>query len=233
MNAPAPLPPEPTASVRVLFVAILNQKDVAMNRLIVFVAAFALAMPVFAQTRSKGLTGNLHPVNAFGEGVTGVVLLTPRNGMLEIRLEAAGVPPGMHLTHFHGFVVADPRNARCPTQAADVNEDGYIDLIETREVAGITMIPLTADPVSLEIDSDSYPRAEEDGRIRYEKTVEIAALRQAVREKFDTPLVLERRVLFMHGAPANTELPDSVQSLEGVPARITIPIACAELGSAE
>ena len=40
----------------------------------------------------------------------------------------------MHLQHFHGF--KDNRDATCPTEAADVNHDGIIDLIRDRTHVG-------------------------------------------------------------------------------------------------
>lgn len=39
-------------------------------------------------------------------------------------------------------------------------------------------------------------------------------------------LDLERRVLFVHGAPAEMDLPATVGSLGPIPAQTTLPIAC-------
>jgi hypothetical protein len=43
-------------------------------------------------------------------------------------------------------------------------------------------------------------------------------------------LDLDRRVVFIHGVPAATALPASVQSLGTVPAQVTLPIACGKIG---
>lgn len=56
-------------------------------------------------------------------------------------------------------------------------------------------------------------------------------LSQAVQETFETPLALERRVVFVHALPEGADLPPTVASLEGVPARVTLPLACAELAA--
>jgi hypothetical protein len=58
----------------------------------------------------------------------------------------------------------------------------------------------------------------------------VEALREAVAAQHGTPLTLERRVVFIHGAPNDATLPETVDSLMGVPAAVTLPLACAELG---
>jgi hypothetical protein len=42
-------------------------------------------------------------------------------------------------------------------------------------------------------------------------------------------LNLEHRIVFIHGVPAETELPQSVQSLGDIPPQVTLPIACGNL----
>lgn len=188
-----------------------------------------LSTAAAAQEDTSGATGTFQPLNPAGEGISGTVSITPDGEMLTIGLEAEGLPPGMHLAHVHGFAEAEPADATCPDATADANGDGWVDLIETEERAGVTMIPFTDDPASLAIQSESYPVADDDGRMSYDLTVDTAALRDAVQAEFGTPLALTQRVVFIHGVPEGIELPDSMQSLEGVPASVTVPIACAQL----
>lgn len=57
-------------------------------------------------------------------------------------------------------------------------------------------------------------------------------LQRAMAEKYDMDLDtvdLGRMVVYVHGVPADTNLPDSVRSLPGVPAHVTLPVACAQL----
>ncbi|HET7119453.1 MAG TPA: hypothetical protein VFI29_23355, partial [Hanamia sp.] len=42
-------------------------------------------------------------------------------------------------------------------------------------------------------------------------------------------LSLENRVIFIHGVPEGKSFPGSVKSLPGVPAYVTVPIACGEI----
>ena len=200
------------------------------------VAALVLAAaPVAAQTdqttaADMEVSGELQAVNPVGgTPVSGSVSILPEDGMLTLALEAEGLSPGMHLAHVHGFAEPDPDQSSCPGDDADTNGDGFVDLIETREAAGVTMIPFSAEPASLDIQTDTYPAADGTGQLSYRQAVDLSALSAAVETQFGTPLALSRRVVFVHGVPEGTELPGTVQSLEGVPAHVTLPVACAEL----
>lgn len=208
----------------------LNEGGQNTRALIYATCLCAVSTATAAQDEFTGAVGGpLHPLNAFGEDIAGDVSMVPGDGTFTIRLEAEGVSPGMHLAHIHGFTVAEPQNAVCPGPEADTNHDGVAALIETREMAGVTMIPFTDAPASLSIQSENYPTAGEDGRLSHEQSVDVSELRDSVQAQFGTPLALPQRVVFIHGATLDAELPDSARSREGVPAAVTIPIACAEL----
>jgi hypothetical protein len=149
-----------------------------------------------------------------------------RGDSLTISIRMRDVPGDvMHLQHFHGLV--DGRQSTCPTQAADRNGDGIIDLMETEPTVGTTMVPFHDDPVSMEIVKDTYPKASAGGSYHYEKTVSLSALQAAFGAKFgDHQLALDRRVVMIHGVPSATQLPASVASLGDIPAQVTLPIAC-------
>ena len=185
-----------------------------------------------AQETDGTWSAELAPLNASAAGgeTSGSATLTLSGDTLAITLDAKGTPPGiMHLQHLHGFVAGD-QAAHCPGADADANGDGIIDLIETEPLAGTTMVPLHADPVSLEIVADSYPTAAADGSYHYAQSVSLAALNDAIGKAFPgQKLDLERRVIFLHGVAESAQLPGTVQSLAGVPAHVTLPIACGEI----
>lgn len=176
-------------------------------------------------------TAKLTPLNAdkIGTSTQGTATLEVADGKITIAIDLAGLPPGlMHLQHFHGF--PDGKEAACPTAADDGNGDGYVDLIETELRAGTTMVPFHAHPVTLEIPSDTYPVADKSGAAHYTKTEDAVALEAALKEKFKAPvLALEKRVIFVHGVAADPKLPSSIKSLPGVPAEVTLPIACGKI----
>lgn len=190
--------------------------------------------PGHAQAADAVYVSNLQPLNVEKTGVSasGKARLEIKNGKLIVSIDLAGLPPGMHLQHFHGF--PDGKDAACPTAKDDVNGDGYIDLIETEPVSGTTMVPFHAHPATLEIPSDTYPVADASGTAHYKKTEVVADLENALKQKFKAPiLALEKRVIFVHGVKDGTPLPDSVKSLPGVPAQVTIPIACGKIEAAK
>lgn len=180
-------------------------------------------------------TAKLHALNieATAAKATGDATFAIDGDELTITVDAEGLPPNMmHLQHFHGF--KDGKAADCPDAAADKNGDGVIDLIETEAYAGTTMVPFHDKPVSMEIPSDTYPKADADGSYKYNKTVSLKELQAAFTKAFGSDdLALENRVVFIHGVPAKTELPKSAASLGTIPAQITLPIACGAITRAE
>jgi hypothetical protein len=172
----------------------------------------------------------LTPLNAdkLGSSASGTATFEIENGKLKTTIELKGLPPNIaHLQHFHGFVDKD---AACATSKDDVNGDGYIDLLETEPVSGVTMLPFHAHPATLEIPSDTYPVADGAGNAHYEHTDDVAELEKALHGKFKTSgLKLSERVVIVHTVPNDTKLPDSAKSLAGVPAQVTIPLACGKI----
>jgi hypothetical protein len=136
----------------------------------------------------------------------------------------------MHLQHIHGYVEEDASFASCPLSGADANDDDIVDLIETQDFTGITLIPLHEDPVSLAIQSETYPTANEDGEIDYMQSVSLEELEQALQETHDIEsLDLAQRTVFVHGVSPDADLPDTAESLPDVPAHVTLPVACGEV----
>lgn len=172
----------------------------------------------------------LSPVNAdlLDATPSGEARLEIRGDSLTITVEARGLPPRMtHLQHFHGF--EDGSDARCPGPEADRNGDGVVDVTETAAMAGTTMVPFHGDPENMEIDADTYPEADDQGAYSYRHTVPLAGLLSAFTEKFGGSLDLGRRVVFIHGVPEQTQLPETAETKAGLPAHVTVPIACGEL----
>ena len=115
----------------------------------------ALAGTPVTNANSQPTVTYLAPLHALNTKVTGVetsgeARFSITGDTLTITVNAEKLPPDMmHLQHFHGF--KDNRDATCPTEGADVNHDGIIDLIETEPTSGTTMVPFHDDPVSMEI----------------------------------------------------------------------------------
>lgn len=187
-----------------------------------------------ASAKAETYVARLTPLNSSVTKVetSGEAKFTIQGDNLTVTIDVKNAPPGIaHLQHFHGFKTGD-KNATCATAEADANRDGVIDLIETEPVAGTTMVPFHDNPVSMEIPSETYPKASADGSYRYEKTISLKGLKDAFRGAFDQDLDLDRRVVFIHGISPDTKLPDTVASLGQIPAHVTLPIACGAIEKA-
>lgn len=196
-----------------------------------YVLALFLAVLAAPGEAAERYVAKLVPLNTerIGTSASGTADLQVADGKLTVSIDIAGLTPGlMHLQHFHGF--PDGKDAICPTAKEDTNGDGYIDLIETEAVAGTTMLPFHEHPATLEIPNDTYPVADNSGAASYRHTDSVDALEKALKEKFKAPVLdLAKRVIFVHGVASDAKLPESVKSLPGVPAQVTIPVACGKI----
>lgn len=193
--------------------------------------AFVLLCTTSLQLWAQHYRAPLQPVNPTisGPGLTGTVRLVQEGDELEVTVETQGLAPGiMHLQHLHGS--RDGMDAECAPLTPEPGDDKVTDLIDTRQYSGITLIPLHDDPVSLDIKADTYPVSTRAGGYTYSKTIDWPALKEAMAEQYGIENIdLQRMVVYIHGVPENTKLPNSVRSLPGIPAHVTLPVACAQL----
>lgn len=178
-------------------------------------------------------TADLKSLNAMtledGEGeagmsiraATGTATFTLRDGTLTAEVSARGLAPSMlHLQHIHSA-------NRCPPPEADTNGDGFIDVVEGLPFYGGIMVGLDADLANLGAET-SFPTASAAGLFDYRQTVALDALEGALGNAVD----LAQRTVVVHGVAEDFPLPASVQSLPGVPAFMTLPVACGEIEAA-
>ena len=79
--------------------------------------------------------------------VSGEANFTLAGDNIKITLQVRGVAPHeMHMQHVHGFILGGGGAFRIPPPEADTNHDGVIDLIETYDYSGKTLIPLNDAP---------------------------------------------------------------------------------------
>lgn len=199
-------------------------------------AASAMAQSGGAGSGASGgaetvYVAQLQPLNTSvtGSETTGEARFTISGDTLTISIKVTGAPPNtVHWQHFHGF--KDGQAATCATTADDANGDGIVDLIETGKASGTTMVPFDTDPVAMDVAHGTYPKADANGSYEYKETVSLKALEAAFGKAFPgQKLDLDKRVVYIHGVPADTNLPASVASLGTIPAQVTIPIACGEI----
>jgi hypothetical protein len=176
---------------------------------------------------NANVQNNLDPDAATPYGVaSGKALFQVLNGTLTAIVDATGTEPaegpapdGIHPQHIHA---AD----RCPTAAADVNGDGIVDVIEGLPFYGPILVPLDGDISNTTSEIPTFPFGMGDkGIFHYEASTSLSTLEAALNE----PIDLASRHVVIHGVDLATPLPESVQSLPGLPAQVTLPIACGEI----
>lgn len=200
-----------TLSLVLFIVSSSNAQKSSANKSQVYVATLTAINPQLTNSQASGQA-----------------IFIVKNGMLKITMVVKGVSPGMHLQHIHGFITS--KESTCPPAEADTNGDGIIDLLETEPYAGTTLIPFNSNPSGLMIKSDTYSVASDDGILIYEMTVPLSQLNAAIKKEYKIDkLDLGNRLIFIHGVPKDMVLPKTVGSLPGVPAYITVPIACGEI----
>ncbi|ANK61904.1 hypothetical protein BSQ39_02020 [Loigolactobacillus backii] len=160
----------------------------------------------------------------------GHATLTIMNNQLIIEVNMTDVPANTeHWMHFHGF--ADGSDAQIATIKQDKNHDGFIDLPETEEVSGTTMVPFNNRPQDINIPTDTYPVAGSAGNFNYKVAVPLIEMQQKFSEVFhDQQLALDKRVIYVHGVPDSMALPASVKGAVGTyDAHTTLPIAVGKI----
>jgi hypothetical protein len=163
----------------------------------------------------------------------GKAYFTIRNGQITATVSALGIEGGMiHPQHVHAA-------SNCPPASADVNHDGFVDVIEGVPFYGPILIPLDDDLTSQA--NGTFPTASGlEGRLSYQSSASFAAMladlnapdpntSDAVVKLDGAPLALATRHVVVHGVDPNTPLPSTVASLPGVPAFLTLPVACGEI----
>ncbi len=176
---------------------------------------------------NPGIQNTLDPDSRTPHGVAqGKAYFRVVNGELRAVVDVRGAEPadaafpeGLHPQHIH-------EANRCPDMSADVNGDGIVDVIEGVPFYGPIMIPLDGNLADTSSQVATFPLASGDrGTYNYSATASVSALEATLGH----PLALASRHVVIHGMDLATPLPASVASLPGVPAQLTIPIACGEL----
>jgi len=173
---------------------------------------------------------DIHPLNAELTGLepSGTATLTVTADSVRIQVDAEHLPPAMmHMMHIHGF--ADNTQATCPTTMQDANHDNIIDDPEAETSTGPPLIPLNGNPVVMNAAALTYPAADSSGKIAYDVTLPLNALKTALKSTQKiTKLEFDKRIIMIHGIMDDSTLAETVASPPGVPAATTVPIACGE-----
>ncbi len=149
---------------------------------------------------------------------SGVAAIRVKGDDIRVHIRVRGVTAEtLHPQHIH----AGPM---CPSMQDDQNGDGFLDVIEGLPKYGPILVSLDSDINSFE-DSLDFPVANSNGSYRYREEASKSHLEAELQEALN----LADRHVVIHGINPEDPLPASVQSLPGLPAWATLPVACGEL----
>lgn len=128
---------------------------------------------------------------------------------------------------------------RCPTEADDINHDGYIDAEETAKVVKEILIPLDDDITSQRMGLGTFPVSDEFGYYFWSRATPYEKLMNDLREEDINPtdeyvkldsnksLTMVGKVVVVRGVPDSTPLPETVLGRGRLTPHQGIPVACA------
>lgn len=192
--------------------------------------AALVASPAAAGSLGRTFTANLNPLNAGSHTVGAVTYTIPTtSGTATVNLKGNDVtvtvmvdgvtPLTLHPQHIHAGTM-------CPNATDDANADGFVDVIEGLPKYGGILVSLDS-TINTGAQSDlNFPVANASGSYTYSA----AGSRSHIQAEIETALKAADRHVVIHGiSPTGMPLPSTVQSLPGLPAWATLPVACGEL----
>jgi hypothetical protein len=148
----------------------------------------------------------------------GVAVIHQKGDNITVVIAVKGVTPKtLHPQHIHA-------GTTCPNSSDDVNHDSFVDVIEGLPKYGPILIPLDSNLNSFDASLD-FPVSNAEGSYLYNASASKAHLERELKEA----LRLGDRHVVIHGIDPASPLPASVQSLPGLPAWATLPVACGQL----
>ena len=109
-------------------------------------------------------------------GASGTAVVTLKGRSLTVKIDAEGlVPNAPHAQHIHGMP-DHSKDFMCPTQDADKNGDGVVNVAEGLPAYGAITVSLTTKgdtSAKSGLAVDRMPVADENGNLQYERTIKV------------------------------------------------------------
>ncbi len=161
--------------------------------------------PIFDDPRDNRMTYKTCVKGINDSGVIALAAVSIQGTSLDVTILATGMDTGMqHLQHIHGFAPGDNKDAVCPPDEADTNNDGTITLQEGIPFYGGVQL-------GLDMQGGDFPTPDALGNYIYQRTFTLTNQQKT----------------------SLTPLSDKVVVLHGITGNATLPVACGELEKIE
>lgn len=156
------------------------------------------------------------------------------HGKLSLQVMAERLSVTIHLNDGPAQVVHPQyiySGATCPGENADLNRDGYMDLLESDSFFGARLIPLDGDLASGAAGMDGFPTSDSLGQTHYYREGNLTALLEDLSSYHgpELSLRLAGRVVVIHGVHPDTYLPGTIRAPADAGEHESLPIACGVL----
>ena len=172
------------------------------------------------------------PLNtSVGGNPTGTLDVVIEGDEFKATMNMQGVPGS--IAHAQHIMIG----TSCPTDTNDVNNDNFVDVLEGVPNYGLILIPLDGDLEDQDDGQTGFPRANSAGTYTWTKTASLSRmiadlqdadvdLEDALGKLNGSDLNLAGKVVIVHGVPTNSNLPDSVATIDDYQSHQSLPIAC-------
>lgn len=178
----------------------------------------------------------LVPMNSSVAGQTsGTIEIVIEGDEVSVEATVTGAPAGVK--HLQNIMVG----TACPSESADANGDGMIDIMESMKVSGKILIPLDSNISEQMMGLDYGPIANGSGAYVYRRSTTLTSLMADLRAAdpdtqdfivklpFGGDLNLAGRVVMIHGVSYQSSLAESVSTMGDLTRETSFPIACGKL----
>lgn len=160
--------------------------------------------------KSQRYVANIDPLNK--SNVDGTAEFVQKGNRLAVTINATGLEPGVHPQHIHGQKEAA---AECPTDSADVNNDGFVSVLEGAPAYGPIKLNLTSPQTAFGTpptpalftafagtpDNKNFPTAGADGKLHFVQTYTFDNS-DAAQGAFKSLTPLDAQHVVLHGGTA-------------------------------
>lgn len=152
------------------------------------------------------------------------------------RLKVMG-PPDSQTSHPQYLT----HGGRCPNSKDDLNNDGYLDILETLRVTGPLLLPLDSNLNTRLRGIDNFLRIKKQGFYFYSKS---SSLKRMIQDLLKPPFLpnqimaslrardelnMNKRIVLVMGISEDLPLPITVNTVPSLPANYIIPVSCGEV----